>query len=183
MKDQTSSSVSSVNTLNDFLADHLKPQREKSWTIGLRGSCLSIQTNIMKIRILETLQQGLINAGSTAWDVNTLHYLYTDAHGLPDSTIRLSHEEFSRYNQSGILLGDGSGYLATPTAYHDLHCIRFLHETVYPNYYFPNDTEKKQLGRDAHARTSSLHMWELRRLSSNALSRSLLAYIVPLPHM
>ncbi|KAM0802734.1 hypothetical protein BDR22DRAFT_842113 [Usnea florida] len=68
------------------------------------------------------------------------------------STIRLSHEEFSRYNQSGILLGDGSGYLATPTAYHDLHCIRFLHETVYPNYYFPNDTEKKQLSRDAHAR-------------------------------
>ena len=82
-----------------------------------------------------------------------LDRLYADANGFQDSTIRLSPEEFSRYNQSGILLGDGSGYLATPTAYHDLHCIRFLHKTVYPNNYFPNDTEKKQLGRDAHART------------------------------
>lgn len=42
---------------------------------------------------------------------------------------------------------------SAPTAYHDLHCIRFLHKTVYPEYYFPNDSEKKQLGRDAHART------------------------------
>ena len=85
-----------------------------------------------------------------------LHHLYTDAHGRQDSTIGLSPEEFSHYNQSGIFLGDGSGYLATPTAYHDIHCIRYLHETIYPNYYFPNDTEKKQLDRDAHARTSSL---------------------------
>lgn len=77
----------------------------------------------------------------------------TDADGLEDATIRLSPEEFSHYNQSGILLGDGSGYLATPTAYHDLHCIRFLHKTVYPEHYFPNDSEKKQLGRNAHART------------------------------
>ena len=29
----------------------------------------------------------------------------------------------------------------------------FLHKTVYRNYYFPNDSEKKQLGRDAHTRT------------------------------
>ncbi|CAF9932234.1 MAG: hypothetical protein ALECFALPRED_005245 [Alectoria fallacina] len=71
---------------------------------------------------------------------------------LRHATIRLSPEEFSHYNQSGILLGDKSGYLATPTAYHDLHCIRFLHKTVYPDYYFPNESEKKQLGRDTHAR-------------------------------
>ncbi|CAD6579897.1 MAG: hypothetical protein ASARMPRED_009288 [Alectoria sarmentosa] len=71
---------------------------------------------------------------------------------LRHATIRLSPEEFSHYNQSGILLGDESGYLATPTAYHDLHCIRFFHKTVYPDYYFPNDSEKKQLGRDTHAR-------------------------------
>ena len=86
--------------------------------------------------------------------VSTANVLIDDD-SLTDATIRLSPEEFSRYNQSGILLGDGSGYLATPTAYHSLHCIRFLHKTVYPNYYFPNDTEKKQLGRDAHARTST----------------------------
>ena len=67
--------------------------------------------------------------------------------------IRLSPEEFSHYNQSGIILGDGSGYLATPTAYHNLHCIRFLHTTLYPDYYFPDDSEKEQLSRDAHART------------------------------
>jgi len=71
---------------------------------------------------------------------------------VTDATIKLSPEEFAHYNQSGILLGDDSGYLATPTAYHDLHCIRFLHETIYPDYYFPNDSEAKQLGRDAHAR-------------------------------
>ena len=79
----------------------------------------------------------------------------TDTDALTDATIRLSPKEFAHYNQSGILLGDESGYLATPTVYHDLHCIRFLHKTVYPDYYFPNTSEKKQLDRDAHARTCS----------------------------
>ena len=68
-----------------------------------------------------------------------------------DATIRLYPEEFSHYNQSGILLGDGSGYLATPTAYHDLHCIRFLHKSIYADFYWPEDSEQKRLGRDAHA--------------------------------
>ncbi|KAL6716424.1 hypothetical protein ACLMJK_005991 [Lecanora helva] len=69
-----------------------------------------------------------------------------------DAVVRLSFEELSHYNQSGILLEDKSGYLATPTVYHDLHCIRYLHKIVYRKYYFPNDTEEKHLDRDAHAR-------------------------------
>ncbi|MCJ1286895.1 T-complex protein 1 subunit beta [Xylographa opegraphella] len=50
---------------------------------------------------------------------------------LESASIRLSQEEFKKYNQSsGILLGDGSGdYLATPTMYHDLHCIAAFNPT------------------------------------------------------
>ena len=40
-----------------------------------------------------------------------------------DSAIRLSREEFEHYHNEGILLGDGSGYIATTTAFHHLHCI------------------------------------------------------------
>ena len=68
------------------------------------------------------------------------------------ATIRLSSEEFSHYNQSGILLGDGMGYLATPTVYHDLHCIRFFHKGLYPAIYFSDDSKQKRLDRTAHAR-------------------------------
>ena len=71
---------------------------------------------------------------------------------LEAATIRLSSEEFSHYNQSGILLGGGIGYLATPTVYHDLHCIRFFHKGIYPDNYFPNESEKERLDRTAHAR-------------------------------
>ena len=41
----------------------------------------------------------------------------------PDTPIVLSKEEFKHYNKDGILLGDDSGYLATITMYHDMHCI------------------------------------------------------------
>ncbi|MCJ1319440.1 hypothetical protein MMC15_004776 [Xylographa vitiligo] len=73
---------------------------------------------------------------------------------LESASIRLSQEEFEKYNQShGILLGDGSGdYLATPTMYHDLHCIEFLHQSIYPDHYWPNDTLEKKEGRAYHAR-------------------------------
>ena len=42
---------------------------------------------------------------------------------LSDTPILLSEHEFAHYNKDGILLADGSGYLATITMYHDLHCI------------------------------------------------------------
>ena len=80
-------------------------------------------------------------------------YLEADAKDLLDANIRLSPEEFSHYNQNGVLLADGSGYLATPTAYHNLHCLRLLHKTVYPDYYFTDDTKEEQRTRDAHAST------------------------------
>jgi hypothetical protein len=42
---------------------------------------------------------------------------------IPDTPILLSEQEFRHYDKDGILLADGSGYLATITMYHDMHCI------------------------------------------------------------
>ncbi|MCJ1246686.1 hypothetical protein MMC30_003895 [Trapelia coarctata] len=102
------------------------------------------------------------------------------------ASIRITLEEFEHYNQSGVLLGDGSGYLATPTMYHDLHCIvkqphfyfsippylglvaeggpltsslqKYLHQTIYPDYYFPNDTAAKREERNYHTRHCLLNL-------------------------
>ncbi|MCJ1313610.1 hypothetical protein MMC25_007289 [Agyrium rufum] len=74
------------------------------------------------------------------------------AERLKYASIRLTADEFKHYNQSGILLGDDSGYLATPTVYHDLHCIRHLHKLVYPDRYFSTGSEKNPQYRDAHTR-------------------------------
>ncbi|MCJ1473609.1 hypothetical protein MMC13_002260 [Lambiella insularis] len=65
--------------------------------------------------------------------------------------IVLSNEEFKHYNKDGILLGDGSGYLATITMYHDMHCIRYLRQTLYADYYFPNHTERERIARRNHS--------------------------------
>lgn len=50
-----------------------------------------------------------------------------------DTAIHITEEEFKHYNKEGIALGDGSGYLATTTAYHDLHCI--VSQTHHPKVF------------------------------------------------
>jgi hypothetical protein len=91
-----------------------------------------------------------------------------------DSAIRITKDEFAHYHKEGILLGDDSGYLATLTMYHDLHCIvsyslpvvkvkiltrlqRYLYQVLYPEYYFPNQTESERIARREHSGTYPYH--------------------------
>lgn len=51
--------------------------------------------------------------------------------------------ELSHYSQGGMILGDSSRYVATPTAYYYLHRIRFLHKIVYPEYFFQTTRRRR----------------------------------------
>lgn len=65
--------------------------------------------------------------------------------------IVLTEAEFATYRKEGIMLSDDSGYLSTITAYHDLHCVRYLHQTLYADVYFPNQTEAQRVERRDHS--------------------------------
>lgn len=110
---------------------------------------------------LEIHHQNWISVGLIIFDVRRFPLLSEvwSADSV-DATIRLSEEEFSHYNQSGIFLGDRSGYLATPTVFHDLHCLRYLHKAMYPEYYFADETEKKKAERDNHGRMPLIWLFE-----------------------
>ncbi|KAG6002682.1 hypothetical protein E4U21_002834 [Claviceps maximensis] len=38
----------------------------------------------------------------------------------------------------GVPVPEGGGYLGTLNVYHELHCLKRLHQYMYPDYYFPN---------------------------------------------
>ncbi|KAG5914368.1 hypothetical protein E4U42_000525 [Claviceps africana] len=40
----------------------------------------------------------------------------------------------------GVAVPEGGGYLGTLNVYHELHCLKRLHQYMYPEYYFPNLT-------------------------------------------
>jgi len=39
-----------------------------------------------------------------------------------------------------VELGDGSGYYATLSVYHSLHCVKRLHYLMYFDHYYPGKT-------------------------------------------
>lgn len=49
---------------------------------------------------------------------------------------------------SGVPDPDGRGYLGTLNVYHELHCLKRLHQYMYPDYYFGDLTpEQHELNR------------------------------------
>ncbi|KAH7075836.1 hypothetical protein BKA63DRAFT_565888 [Paraphoma chrysanthemicola] len=56
---------------------------------------------------------------------------------LQNTNIRITKDEFDRLDRKGIPLPDG-GYLGALNVYHELHCVKRLHQYMYPDYYFPN---------------------------------------------
>ncbi|THC91034.1 hypothetical protein EYZ11_009516 [Aspergillus tanneri] len=43
----------------------------------------------------------------------------------------------------GVAVPEGGGYLGTLNVYHELHCLKRIHQYMYPDYYFPEFTEKQ----------------------------------------
>ncbi|KAG5912571.1 hypothetical protein E4U53_005272, partial [Claviceps sorghi] len=48
----------------------------------------------------------------------------------------------------GVAVPEGGGYLGTLNVYHELHCLKRLHQYMYPEYYFGNLTaHQRELNR------------------------------------
>lgn len=70
-----------------------------------------------------------------------------------DQNIRLSREELGEFSgMSGLVeFADKSGYYATLSAYHSLHCIKRLHHYLYFDQYYPGKTELEAMLIKHHA--------------------------------
>lgn len=52
-----------------------------------------------------------------------------------NSNIRVSADDLQKINRTSVPLGDGSGYYAIPVVYHELHCLKFIRQMLYRDYY------------------------------------------------
>ncbi len=100
-------------------------------------------------------------------------------------TIKISAHELSLVNDTSIALADGSGYLAEPVVYHELHCLvsgsqkvstakqllidiqKRLRRHLNLDYYYPNMTEDQRLREGPHI-GRTLYSRELPISPSNA---------------
>lgn len=70
---------------------------------------------------------------------------------LENENIRIPPEVMDHYGRKdiGVAIPDGSGYVGTLNMYHELHCIKRLHQYMYQDYYFkditPRQKEKNRL--------------------------------------
>ena len=93
------------------------------------------------------------------------------AHRELDQNIRLKKGDLGEYrDRPGLVeLGDGSGYYATLSAYHSLHCrstviykelgliavgVKRLHHLMYFDHYYPNKTDQESMLIRHHGRRS-----------------------------
>ena len=62
-----------------------------------------------------------------------------------DSEVRVNQDELGEYagDDSIIELTDKSGYYVTVSAFHGLHCIRRLHQYIYPETYYSDATDNE----------------------------------------
>jgi hypothetical protein len=76
-----------------------------------------------------------------------------------DQNIRLKKEELGEFSTMPGLVkfGDGSGYYATLSAYHSLHCIKRLHHLMYFDHYYPGKTDQEAMLIKQHGGESNLH--------------------------
>ena len=67
------------------------------------------------------------------------------AHRKSDSEVRFSQDELGEYagDDSSIELTDGSGYYVTVSVFHRLHCVRRLHQYLYPDDYYEGLSERE----------------------------------------
>jgi hypothetical protein len=42
---------------------------------------------------------------------------------------------------SGVPTPEGDGYIGTLNVYHELHCLKRIHQSMYPEYYWPEYDE------------------------------------------
>lgn len=81
---------------------------------------------------------------------------------LENENIRIPPEVMDHYGRKdiGVAIPDGSGYVGTLNMYHELHCIKRLHQYMYQDYYFkditPRQKEKNRLHNGKHFPIPSL---------------------------
>ncbi|SPQ23412.1 1bc153c3-b1e0-449e-8bc9-2e29dcdb6895 [Thermothielavioides terrestris] len=71
---------------------------------------------------------------------------------LANSNIRVTEAEMEAIpgrRSQAIPLPDG-GYYGSLNVYHNLHCIKRLHHYMYPEYYFPNITQRQKEANEFH---------------------------------
>ncbi|KAJ8067837.1 hypothetical protein OCU04_003431 [Sclerotinia nivalis] len=66
---------------------------------------------------------------------------------VENNNIRISKEELGKLGRTALPLADGSGYFGELNVYHHLHCLKFIREVFYAEYY-----------PDAQGPTTKLHV-------------------------
>ncbi|PWY74372.1 hypothetical protein BO70DRAFT_381454 [Aspergillus heteromorphus CBS 117.55] len=65
------------------------------------------------------------------------------------NNVRLTKEELLEMNQTSVALGDG-GYLAMPTVYHELHCLKQIRWAYHRDEYMDNWSKQDLVDLNAH---------------------------------
>ncbi|MCJ1251796.1 hypothetical protein MMC30_009034 [Trapelia coarctata] len=65
---------------------------------------------------------------------------------LNDENIRLSDEVMRHYGREdiGVAIPEGGGFIGTLNVYHELHCIKRIHQYMYESHYFPAITPRQR---------------------------------------
>jgi hypothetical protein len=74
-----------------------------------------------------------------------------------DENIRVREDELGQFkgDPSLVKLSDGSGYYATVSFSHALHCIQRFHHYMYRDHYHPNLSEEESFSLMVHTGTFS----------------------------
>jgi hypothetical protein len=74
-----------------------------------------------------------------------------------DSEVRVNKDELGEFaeDDSIVELTDKSGYYVTVSAFHGLHCIRRLHQYMYPEVYYSDITEHESFFLRRHTGKST----------------------------
>ncbi|KAI9685222.1 MAG: hypothetical protein M1822_004595 [Bathelium mastoideum] len=69
---------------------------------------------------------------------------------LNAENIKLEPEIMKYYGREdiGVALPEGGGYIGTLNVYHELHCLKRLHQYMYPDYHWPElDDHQREMNR------------------------------------
>jgi len=69
---------------------------------------------------------------------------------LNAENIKLEPEVMKHYGRedSGVALPEGNGYIGTLNVYHEIHCLKRLHQYMYQDYYWPDlDAHQLEMNR------------------------------------
>ncbi|EXU95822.1 DUF3328 domain protein [Metarhizium robertsii] len=64
-----------------------------------------------------------------------------------DNNLVVQKEDLNQVDRSSVSLRDGSGYLASLSVYHQLHCLNYIRQYAFPDYYTRGDGK---LGSSVH---------------------------------